>query len=173
MESSRKKALELMQRGIVTYKLITFGWQVSNHLGDGYDLVLLKDERQAKVELKAIDLAAIKVGNNATQHLSANEVVSATHLIITVFNKIGLKANFIMTIQQFVEHIGSKKFTKYQGYEQFLNDYRKQATAKAIQRKGLSTLPRLNMDFNFDPDKIEDWKLACFKNRWENLDSLK
>ena len=169
MESSRKKALELMQRGIVTYKLITFGWQVSNHLGDGYDLVLLKDDRQAKIELKAIDLAAIKAGNNATQHLSANEVVSATHLIITVFREIDLVANFIMTMQQFVENIGSKKYTQYEGYAQFLDDYRKKATAKAVQKKGFVTLPRLNMDFNFDPNNIGDWKLACFKNRWENF----
>lgn len=159
-----------MQRGIVTYQLILLGWQVSSHLGDGYDLVLLKDDRQAKVELKAIDLAAIKTGNNATQHLSANEVVSATHLIITVFEKIGLRANFIMTMRQFVENIGSKKSTQYQDYGQFLEDYRGQAKVKATQKKGLAILPRLDIDFSFNLKRIQDWKLSDFENRWDNLE---
>jgi hypothetical protein len=78
-----------------------------------------------------------------------------------------------MTMRQFVENIGSKKFTHYQDYDQFLYDYTKQARAKAVQKKGLATLPRLNMDFNFDPNKIGEWKLAGFKNRWENLDKHK
>lgn len=115
METTRKKALELMQRGIVTYKLVLEGWDVSHHVGDGYDLIAHKDNKCKKIELKAIDMKSIKKGKNATQQLSANEIVNSTHLIITVFDKTGKNdeqmeiSNYIMTMKQFVENSGVKK----------------------------------------------------------------
>ena len=39
IETTRKKALEIMQKGMITYKLANLGWDVSEHLGDGYDLL--------------------------------------------------------------------------------------------------------------------------------------
>ena len=42
METSRKKALEIMQKGMVAYQMIGEGWDVSDHFGDGCDLVAEK-----------------------------------------------------------------------------------------------------------------------------------
>ena len=85
METSRKKALEMMQTAMVTYRLILDGWQVGHQIGDGYDIIAIKDDYTAKIELKAIDLASIAEGKNATQHLSANEIVHASHPMAAKF----------------------------------------------------------------------------------------
>jgi len=42
METSRKKVLEIMQKGLVSYKLLSDGWDVSDHFGDGCDLLAEK-----------------------------------------------------------------------------------------------------------------------------------
>jgi hypothetical protein len=151
METSRKKALEIMQKGLVSYKLLSEGWDVSDHFGDGCDLVAEKDYRFIKIELKAIDLRSIKKGNNATQHLSANEIVTASHLIITVFNGIEMIDNYIMNMRQFVDNSGVKKYNKYGRFEEFIEEYKKLATAKSLQVKNSAAKNnRLNFDFNFN-----------------------
>jgi len=70
MLTTRKKALSVMQKGIVTYKLIGLGWDISDHLGDGYDLLGEKDGEIIKIELKAIDLTAIKKKVNMQRNQS-------------------------------------------------------------------------------------------------------
>ena len=60
METSRKKVLEIMHKGLVSYKLLSEGWDISDHFGDGFDLISEKDNRFLKIELKAIDLNSIK-----------------------------------------------------------------------------------------------------------------
>ena len=170
METSRKKALELMQQGIVAYKLLNLGWDISDHFGDGFDLVAEKSGKYKKIELKAIDLTAIQKGKNATQHLSANEMVNSTHLIITIFDNIDLKTNYIMSIQQFVENSGVKKYAKYSNYDSFITDYRRLVIEKSLQRKGsVFIYSRLDFDFSFNPNRQQEWKLAEFENKWENL----
>jgi hypothetical protein len=170
METSRKKALEIMQKGLVSYKLLSEGWDVSEHFGDGCDLVAEKDCRFIKIELKAIDLSSIKKGNYATQQLSANEIVTASHLIITVFNGIEMKDNYIMNMRQFVENSGVRKFKKFSNFEEFIVKYKKLAIAKSQQVKNTPVKKnRLNFDFNFNPRNAEKWKLAKFKDQWENL----
>ena len=159
-----------MQKGLVSYKLLSEGWDVSDHFGDGCDLIAEKDCRFIKIELKAIDLRGIKKGNNATQHLSANEIVTASHLIITVFNGIEMKGNYIMNMRQFVENSGVRKYDKYSGFGEFIEEYKKLATAKSQQVKNSAVKKsRLNFDFNFNPRNAEKWKLAIFKDQWENL----
>ena len=45
METSRKKVLEIMHKGLVSYKLLSEGWDISDHFGDGFDLISEKDNR--------------------------------------------------------------------------------------------------------------------------------
>ena len=39
IETTRKKSLEIMHKGMISYKLANIGWDVSEHFGDGFDLV--------------------------------------------------------------------------------------------------------------------------------------
>ena len=88
-----------------------------------------------KIELKAVDLNAIQAGKNATQHLTANEIVTSTHLIITVFDGIQMKSNYIMSICQFVENSGVKKYNDYDNYDLFISDYTKLSNEQSNRRK--------------------------------------
>jgi hypothetical protein len=149
------------------------GGDVSDHLGDGCDFIAEKNHRFIKIELKAIDLAAIQEGKNATQHLSANELVSSSHLIITVFNGIQMQANYIMSIPQCVENSGVKKYEPYRNYESFQSDYIQIAQEQAARKKNTKGKKnRLNFDFNFNPRHPEKWRLSTFKNQWGNLEKV-
>ena len=159
-----------MQKGVVIYKLFNLGWDVSDHFGDGCDLIAEKDNQFIKIELKAIDLNAIQEGKNATQHLTANEIVTATHLIVTVFNNIQMKSNYIMSIRQFVENSGVKKYDDYDNFDSFVSDYRKLSKEKSSRRKNWKgEKKRLDFDFNFNPRRIDKWRLAKFEDQWTNL----
>ena len=160
-----------MQKGLVSYKLLNEGWDVSDHFGNGCDLIAEKAGRFIKIELKAIDLNSIKKGKNATQHVSANELVCATHLIITVLRNIEFQGNFIMSIRQFVKNSNVKKYDKFNSYTEFIEDYKKMTYAKSRQVKGSSEkIERLDFDFSFNPNAIENWKLYRFKEQWVNLE---
>jgi len=159
-----------MQKGIVIYQLLSSGWDVSDHFGDGCDLIAEKDNRFIKIELKAIDLNAIQEGKNATQHLTANEIVTSTPLIVTVFDNIQMKSNCIMSIRQFVENSGAKKYDGYDNFSSFISDYRKLSKEKSSRRKNWKGEKKgLDFDFNFNPRRIDKWRLAIFKDQWENL----
>ena len=148
-----------MQKGLVSYKLMSEGWDVSDHFGDGCDLVAEKDCRFIKIELKAIDLRSIKKGNNATQHLSANEIVTASHLIITVFNGIEMKDSYIMNMRQFVENSGVRKYEKYSGFGEFIKEYKaelpRSTVAADLITKACRLLPSrttaLTLRYSADP----------------------
>ena len=171
METSRKKKLEIMQKGIISYQLSLLDWDVSEHLGDGCDLIAEKKNRFIKIELKSIDLSAIQKGKGATQHLSANEIVTSTHLIVTVFKGIEIKGNYIMSIRQFIENSGAKKINKYPDYETFISKYR-QLNKISSNRKKNSPIKkeRLDIDMSFNPRNQEDWKFDSFKEEWGNID---
>jgi len=171
MESSRKKALEKMHKSLISYKILSYGWDVSEHYCDGYDLIAEKSNKLIKIELKAIDLNSIIKGHNATQHLSGNELITSSHLIITVFRNIELINNYIMSIRQFVETSGVKKYEKYKGYDDFIKEYSDLCSTKSKQVKNSNCkIKRLNFDFSFNPNRLENWKFARFKNQWENLE---
>jgi len=136
-----------------------------------YDLIAEKEGQRIKVELKAIDLKAIQAGKAATQHVSANEIVCSSHLIITVFDHIELKANHIMSIRQFVEDSGVEKYKKYKDYESFLAEYAELAKQKSMKRKNSpAENERLDFDFSFNPRNVEKWSLAKYKDQWDNLE---
>jgi hypothetical protein len=167
--TSRKKALELMQTSLVTYQLILDGWQVGHQVGDGYDVIAVKNDHISKIELKAIDLSAIVKGKNATQHLSANELVNASHMIVSIFDRITLKRNFIMTIRQFVEYSGVKKYSQFTSFQDFIGVYKQLAANKSAKRKGDIKTARLDFDFSFNPKRIDHSRLSAFLDKWENL----
>jgi hypothetical protein len=172
METSRKKALELMQTAMVTYRLILDGWQVGHQIGDGYDIMAIKDDYVTKIELKAIDLAAIADGKNATQHLSANEIVHASHLVISVFEQISLKTNLVMTVRQFLEASGVKKYKDFSNHQFFMDEYKRLSKEQSAKRKGSLKSRRLDFDFAFNPKRFKDWKLSIFIDQWKNLENL-
>lgn len=172
MAATKKKALALMQKGVITYKLLSLGWDVSDHLGDGYDLLGEKDGNIVKIELKAIDLNTVQPGKNATQHVTANQIVSASHLIITLFEDIVPQASYVMNIRQLIETAGVEKNDKYGTYKKFFSTYIELAKKKSGWRsKYKSEKVRLDFDINFNPRKQEKWKLAIFKDQWLNLDT--
>jgi hypothetical protein len=134
-------------------------------------MIAIKDDYVAKIELKAIDLAAIAEGKNATQHLSANEIVHASHLIISVFEQISLKTHLVMTMRQFVETSGVKKYKDFSNYQSFMDEYKRLSREKSANRKGTVKAQRLAFDFSFNPKRFKDWKLSIFKDQWKNIES--
>jgi len=113
----------------------------------------------------------IKNGKRATQYLSVNELVSSSHLIITVFRGINVENNYVMSIRDFVEKSDVKKYKEYNGYDEFQEKYKELAVDKLKQVKGSTgTKNRLAFDFNFDPKKIEKWKFSEFKEKWDCLE---
>jgi len=60
---------------------------------------------------------------------------------------------------------------EYGSFGEFIGAYKKLAKEKAKLVKGtVVENKRLNFDFSFNPGDPEKWKLAVFKDRWENLD---
>ncbi len=163
--------MEIMQKGLVSYKLLSEGWYVSDHFGDGCDLIAEKAGRFVKIELKAIDLNSIKKGDNATQHLSANEIVTATHLIITVFKGIEMKDNYIMNIRQFVENSGVKKYNNYSSFGEFIEKYKKLAAAKSQQVKNFRVKKNdWILILILIPAILKNGNYPRFKNHWGNIE---
>jgi len=77
-----------------------------------------------------------------------------------------------MTMRKFIEKSGSKKYKGYSSYSEFLSDYRDLAKTQMLRRKNeTSEKKRLNFDLSFNPEHIEKWKLAAFKDQWKNLNS--
>ncbi len=113
IETTRKKSLERMQKGMIAYKLANLGWDVSEHYGDGFDLLCLRNQdgkqKIAKIELKAIDLKSYsEKAKSLSQAVSPNEIVAATHLIISIFDGIELKGHFVMSLQKAFNAITKK-----------------------------------------------------------------
>lgn len=162
-----------MQTSMVTYRLILDGWQVGHQVGDGYDMIAINGEHVAKIELKAIDLSAIAKGKSATQHLSANEIVHASHMIVSIFDQITLNQNFIMTIRQFVEASGVGKYSQFNSFDTFMTEYKRLAAEKSAKRKGDKKTERLDFDFAFNPKRIESSRLSIFHDKWDNLNRIK
>lgn len=179
IETTRKKALEIMQKGMITYKLTNLGWNVSEHYGDGFDLLCLKPQAAQKIvriELKAIDLQSyLDKATSFSQSISPNEIVAATHLIISIFNEIEPKGHFVMSIQQAfnaVKNKGTSKFEQYKDFSTFQEAAREIIQKKILHRKGnKKKLPRLAVDVGCTFNKFYEgkWELEIFKDRWDNL----
>ena len=159
-----------MQKGIVIYKLVSLGWDVSDHFGDGYDLIAYKDKNTIKIELKAIDLNGIKDGNKATQHLTANEIISSTHIIITIFNNLAVIYTYVMSIPQFVEKSLPRKYlNEYKNFQEFFPEYLSLATKQRKKKKGDKKGPRLDFDIYYDHKNSKRFRYSSFHEKWDNL----
>jgi hypothetical protein len=78
-----------------------------------------------------------------------------------------------MSIRQFVKNSGVKKYKSYKNYESFLSDYKGLAKTKSARRKNpKDKMERLDFDINFSPRHTEKWRLAIFKEQWENLEKF-
>lgn len=177
LHTTRKKALQVMHKGMICYHLSTndLRWEVADHYGDGYDLMAIKNGKTVKLELKAIDLNEISNDSKSfTQTVSPNEIVNATHLIISVFNGITLIDNYVMTLKQFYgHHSHTKKFSNYKNFEDYKKACKKIVNAKSKSKKGNTVkAPRLNMDISCSLEGFKDkkWKLEEYSGSWENLD---
>ncbi|MBI5047596.1 MAG: hypothetical protein HZB54_01405 [Deltaproteobacteria bacterium] len=179
-----------MQKGIIAYKLSNLGWDVSEHYGDGFDLLCLRNqdgtqEIARKIELKAVDLKSYsreaknkshsRKAKSFSQAISPNEIVASTHIIISIFNEIELKGHFVMSIRQVFNAVKKKKtskFKKYKSFSEFQKAAWKVSQKKVLRRKGnKKKLPRLSLDIGCTFKKFNkgDWELDTFKDKWDNL----
>ena len=167
-----------MHKGMISYKLANIGWDVSEHFGDGFDLVATKTQNNKshliKIELKAVDL--LSYAKNATgfsQAISANEIVAATHLIISIFEGINSKGHFIMSIEQaFNAKKKTKKFVRFKNFQKYREDTAQAVQTKINNRKGNKDVTvRLSIDIGCTLNKYkqEKWDFETFRDKWENL----
>ncbi|MEA1898817.1 MAG: hypothetical protein U9N53_14250 [Bacteroidota bacterium] len=179
LETTRKKSLEIMHKGMISYQLANLGWDVSEHLGDGYDLLGVTTQAGsqivAKIELKAVDIHSYLEKASFSQAVSENEISTATHLIISIFNVIKPEGHFIMSLEQAFNEMKAKrtkKFAQYKNFHTFQKAAMKISRKKILFRKGnKEKLTRLALDIGctfkkFNEDK---WELGIFKGRWDNL----
>lgn len=183
VETTRKKAIQVMQKGLVSYKLACLGWNISDHYGDGYDLLCIKTSKDIphiiQLELKGVDINFSNVSPGFSQSLSQNEISTASHLIISIFEGINPLGHYIMTLNQmFVSRKtktknNSKKFAEYENFDQYRNDAIRATKEKVKTRKGQQKdkPTRLNMDIGCTPNiyKKNKWFLQEFLNQWDNL----
>jgi hypothetical protein len=179
LETTRKKSLEIMHKGMISYKLANLGWDVSEHLGDGYDLLGMTTQTGtqlvAKIELKAVDRHSYLGKASFSQAVSENEISTATHLIISIFNGIEPEGHFIMSLEQAFNAVkvkATKKFAQYKDFHTFQKATMEISQKKILLKKGnKEKLIRLALDIGctfkkFNEDK---WELGIFKDRWDNL----
>ena len=168
-----------MHKGMIIYQLANLGWDVSEHLGDGYDLLGVSTQAgsqvMAKIELKAIDIHSYLEKGSFSQAVSENEISTATHLIISIFNVIKPEGHFIMSLRQAFNAVKTKRTKEFEGYNNF-NAFQKAAMEiaqkKMLLKKGnKEKLTRLALDVGctFRKFNKNKWELGIFKDRWDNL----
>jgi len=177
-ETSRKKHLEKFQRGLVIYKLMKLGWELSEHHGDGYDLVGVKSngttEKIVKLELKAIDLSALKDNDTFSQNISEYEIIKSTHIIISIFDDINPQKHYVASIEEVFNRVKDKKTKKFSEYANF-SDYKAKVNQQVIKStnttkgSGKAKNNRLKIDVGHKYSKIDKWVLSGFENKWEDL----
>ena len=178
METTRRKSLEVMHKGMISYKLAYLGWDVSDHYGDGYDLIAVKKQENmcslVKIELKAVDLSTYsKKARGFSQAVSVNEIVAATHIIVSLFDGISPKGHFIMTMKQaFEAKRKTRKYSKFKNFQEYRRASAQVARTNVSNRKGSKEETiRLSLDIGSTFNRYEQGKWDCwsFKDKWENL----
>ncbi len=179
LETTRKKSLEIMHKGMISYKLANLGWDVSEHFGDGYDLLGITTQTGThlvtKIELKAVDRHSYLDKASFSQAISENEISTATHLIISIFNGIEPEGHFIMSFEQAFNAVkvkATKKFKPYKNFHTFQKAAMEISQEKILFKKGnKKKLPRLALDIGSTFKKFNEgkWELGIFKDRWDNL----
>lgn len=181
-ETTRKKTLELMHKGMIVYCLTNMGWDVSDHLGDGYDLLCINKHTKSEiiqVELKSADISSYAPHMKGfSQSISENEIATASHIIVSIFDNILPLGHYIMTVSQLFNKIKDKGTKKYSGYENFAK-YKKLATElayrKAFKKKGEEKeTERMTIDFGcgFTAYNNKKWALEDYYDSWENLEKI-
>ncbi len=180
LETTRKKTLQIMHKGMISYKLSNLGWDVSEHLGDGYDLLCTKKTPNSyiiQIELKGIDISSYsEKATGFSQSLSENEISTASHLIVSIFEGIHPSGHYIMTLRQMFDKIKGKGTNKYARFKSFY-EYREKASElaleKANRKKGeKKKLDRMFIDIgcSFKKYKSSRWELEEFSDKWANLE---
>ena len=180
VETTRKKALEIMHKGMVSYCLASKGWDVSDHLGDGYDLLCIKKRAKpvvVQIELKGVDISSYSDSMlGFSQSISANEIATASHLIVSIFDNINPLGHYIMTLSQLFERIKEKGTSKYSEYKTFQH-YREMASKiafkNAVRKKGQKKEPnRMSIDIGCGFKKYQNkkWELEEYNNCWDYLE---
>ncbi len=183
LETTRKKSLQVMQKGIISYKLSCNGWDVSDHYGDGYDLLCIntskKTPRIIQLELKGVDINYSETSPGFSQSISQNEISTASHLIVSLFDGTAILGHYIMTLNQmFIKKITktkTSKFSKYVNFMQYREDAIQVTKKKIMLRKGQNRdknkLPRLDIDIGCTSTmfKNNNWFLSDFLDQWDNL----
>lgn len=160
-----------MQKGMVAYKLLGLGWDLSEHLGEGYDFLGEKYGEVIKVSIKAIDLNAVPSAKKVTRHVTADEINCSTHLIITLFNDVNVQASYIMTMRQFIERYEIQENRKSRVYDDFFAVYLRPMVRKfQLFRKFNSKKNPLEFTLHCKPNKEVQWRLEVFREQWNNLD---
>lgn len=177
-DTTRKKALEMMQKGIIVYQLNHLGWEISEHFGDGFDLIGVTTKKGkltlAKIELKAVDLSSYAPNAKGfSQAISENEIFAATHLIVTIFKGIEPKNHYILSVKQaFNIKKKTQKFREFNDYKAFQEAVKYTAQLKIANRKGMQKkVSRLAMDIGCSFKKYNEgkWELQDFEGKWCNL----
>ena len=184
IETTRKKSIQIMQKGIVSYKLACLGWEISDHYGDGYDLLCVYSKTEKphiiKLELKGVDINYSGTSPGFSQSVSQNEISTASHLVISLFDDISPIGHYIMTLSQMFESKKSnsrnnKDFSDYLNFEEYRRKAIISTKKKIITRKGHAKKeekqPRLDIDIGCTPKQFNKrkWFLEEFNNKWENL----
>ncbi|MBM9514999.1 hypothetical protein [Desulfogranum marinum] len=180
VETTRKKALQIMQKGMVSYCLASKGWDVSDHFGDGYDLLCIKKQNEpivVQVELKGIDISSYSESiSSFSQSISANEIATASHLVVSIYDHITPLGHYIMTLSQLFEKIkakGTAKYSKYKDFQQYRQTATEVAFKKATRKKGQDNLPsRMSIDIGCGFKKYQEggYELEEYKGCWSNLE---
>ena len=180
LETTRKRSLEIMHKGMIAYKLAKLGLDVSEHLGDGFDFIVPINNsgitKNIKIELKAVDIDSYSgTTNGFSQYISANEIVASTHLIVSIFDNIKPMGHYIMTIKQVFQAIKEKntsKYVSYKNFQEYKNDCITAVKKKTAKRKGSTLIvPRMHIDIGCSFKKLakDKWELEPFNNQWDNL----
>ena len=180
IETTRKKALQIMHKGMISYSLACKGWDVADHFGDGYDLLCVKklpNPIVVQIELKAVDILSYSESiSGFSQSISANEIATASHIIVSIYENIEPLGHYIMTLNELfaqIQNKGTSKYSKYKSFSHYRDVASEIALKNAHRKKGQKKEPqRMSIDIGctFNKYRAGNWELEQFKDRWENLE---
>ena len=169
-----------MHKGMISYFLASKGWDVSDHLGDGYDLLCVKKQDEpivVQIELKGVDISSYSESTSGfSQSISANEIATASHLVVSIYDNITPLGHYIMTLSQLFEKIkekGTSKYSDYTTFQQYRGRASKIASKNAVRKKGQKKEQnRMSIDIGCGFKKYENgkWELEVYKDCWDNLE---
>ena len=130
-----------------------------------------------QIELKSVDISSYSESMPGfSQSISVNEIATASHLIVTIYDNITPLGHYIMTLSQLFEKIKEKNTDKYSDYTIF-QQYRGIASEVAFRnagrKKGQKKEPkRMSIDIGcgFKKYQMGKWELEVYNGSWDNLE---